>query len=97
MLGSDVKGKSLNQEALGLSFPGALTCLVRVSLIKTSQNPIQVLINPQPNKSWFFTCLQYKSFENTIGKEEIARYEQFLLVPWCFLPICRTFCHFHET
>ena len=26
-----------------------------------------------------FTCLQYKSFENTVGKGEIAHNEQFLL------------------
>ena len=26
-------------------------------------------------------CLQYKSFENTVGKGEIARNEQFLLFP----------------
>ena len=25
-----------------------------------------------------------KSVENTVGKEEIARYEQFLLFPQCF-------------
>ena len=38
-----------------------------------------------------FTCLQYnKSFENTVGKEEIAHNEQFLLFPQCFLPIWRT-------
>ena len=29
----------------------------------------------------FFTCLQYKSIENNVGKEEIARNEQFLLFP----------------
>ena len=34
-----------------------------------------VAINPFQNKSWFFTCLQYKSFENTVGKGEIARNE----------------------
>ena len=28
-----------------------------------------------------FTRLQYKSFENTVGKEEIACNEQFLLFP----------------
>ena len=28
-----------------------------------------------------FMCLQYKSFENTVGKGEIARNEQFLLFP----------------
>ena len=39
-------------------------------------------------------CLQYKSFENTVGKGEIARSEQFLLFPQCFLPVWRTLFHF---
>ena len=26
-------------------------------------------------------CLQYNSFENTVGKAEIARHKQFLLFP----------------
>ena len=51
---------------------------------------------PIPKQALVFTCLQYKSFENTVGKGEIARNEQFLLFPQCFLPIWRTFCHFHE-
>ena len=42
------------------------------------------------------TCLQYKSFENTVGKGEIARNEQFLLVPLCFLPFLIMFYHFHQ-
>ena len=29
-----------------------------------------------------------KSVENTVGKGEIARYEQFLLFPWCFQKAC---------
>ena len=29
-------------------------------------------------------CLQHKSFENTVTKEGIACYEQFLLLPLCF-------------
>ena len=41
-------------------------------------------------------CMQYKSFENTDGKGEISCNEQFLLFPRCFLPVCRTFCHFHH-
>ena len=41
-----------------------------------------------------FTCLQ--SFENTVGKGEIAHNEQFLLFPQCFVPILITFCHFHS-
>ena len=36
-------------------------------------------------------CLQYKSFENTVGKGEIAHNKQFLLFLQCFLPFCRTF------
>ena len=38
-----------------------------------------------------------KSLLKTLGKGEIARNEQFLLFPQCFLPIWRTFCHFHKT
>ena len=41
-------------------------------------------------------CLQYKSFENTEGKGEIAHKEQFLLFPQCFLPIWKTLCYFHQ-
>ena len=46
-------------------------------------------------KALFFTCLQYTSFENTVGKGEIARNEQFLLFPQCFLPLWRALSHFH--
>ena len=37
-----------------------------------------------------------KPFENTVGKKEIARNEQFLLFPQYFLPVWVTFFHFHE-
>ena len=37
-----------------------------------------------------------KSAKNAVGKGEIARNEQFLLFPQCFLPVWRTFCHFHQ-
>ena len=37
-------------------------------------------------------CLQYRPFENTVGKGEIARNEQFLLFPQCFISFWRTFC-----
>ena len=40
-----------------------------------------------PKQALVFTCLQYKSFENTVGKGEIAHDEQFLLFLLCFLPI----------
>ena len=49
-----------------------------------------------PKQALFCTCLQHKSFENTVEKGEIARNEQFLLFPQCFLPISKTFSHFHQ-
>ena len=53
------------------------------------------LVQPFPKQALVFTCLQYKSFENTVGKGKTARNEQFLLFPQCFLPIWITYCHFH--
>ena len=38
-------------------------------------------VNPFPNKPWFLRVSLYKSFENTVGKGEIACYEQFLHFP----------------
>ena len=49
-----------------------------------------------PNKPWFLMCLQYKSFENTVGKGEIAHNEHFLRFPQRFLPVQTIFCHFHK-
>ena len=45
------------------------------------------LKEPFPKQALVFTCLQYKSFENTAGKREIAHNEQFLFFPQCFLLI----------
>ena len=43
-------------------------------------------VNPFPNKPLFLTGMQYRPFENTVGKGEIPHNEQFLLFPHCFLP-----------
>ena len=51
---------------------------------------------PFPKQALVFTCLQYNSFENTVGKREIAHIEQFLLYPQCFLPVWRAFFHFNQ-
>ena len=37
-----------------------------------------------------------QAFWKHCGKRRIARNKQFLLFPQCFLPIWRTFCHFHQ-
>ena len=50
-------------------------------------------LNPFPNKPWFYV-LQYKSFENTVGKGEIARDEQFLLFPTMFSTCLQNFMPF---
>ena len=46
-----------------------------------------------PKQALVFQCLQYKSFEITKEKGEIAHNEQFPLFPQCFLWFRRTFCH----
>ena len=51
---------------------------------------------PFPKQALVFMCLKCKSFENTTGKGEIARNEQFLLFPQCFLLVWRAFCHFQQ-
>ena len=54
-------------------------------------------LNPFQNKPWFFRdCNMCKYFGNTVGKGEIARDEQYLLFSHCFLPLLRTFHHFHQ-
>ena len=42
---------------------------------------------PFLNYPFYLTFLLYKSFENTVGKGEIARHEQFLPFPQCFLSV----------
>ena len=49
------------------------------------------LVKPLPHNNTSFTPLGNKPFENTVGKGEIARNEQFLLFSQCFLPVFDTF------
>ena len=46
----------------------------------------QCRFNPFPNKPWFLLVYNYKSFDNTVGKGEIARHEQFLIFRSVFYP-----------
>ena len=50
--------------------------------------------NPFPHNDTFVKGS--KPFENTVGKGEIARNEQFLLFPQCFLLFWKTFFHFRQ-
>ena len=48
--------------------------------------------NPSPpKKTLVFICLQYNSFENPVGKGEIACNEQFLLFPTVFSTLSENF------
>ena len=49
-----------------------------------------------PASGALVSCLQYKSFENTLGKGEIAHNEQFLLFPQCFLQVFEIFLLFSQ-
>ena len=51
-----------------------------IMLVETDQRKFY-LPSFFPKQALVFMCLQYKSFENNVGKGEIARNEQFLLFP----------------
>ena len=51
-------------------------------------------LKPFPKQALALRCMQYKSFENTVRKEEIARNEQFYIYPQCFLPVRKPFAIF---
>ena len=79
--------------------PGYYSFLIFKFKQLRNENQFIVYINISLNlfqTSSVFTCLQYRPFENTVGKGEIARKKQFLLFSQCFLPVWRTFCHFHQ-
>ena len=48
-------------------------------------------VSPSPKQALVFTCLQYKSFENSVEKGEIARKEQFLFFSTAFSTLSETF------
>ena len=58
----------------------------------TTVKPVLTLSQTSPG----FYVSAFKVFENTVGKGETARNEQFLLFSQCFLPILRTFCHINQ-
>ena len=58
----------------------------------------KLFCKPFSKQAFVLTCLHLKSFENTVGKEEIARNEQFLLFLTVFFQhFLRTLYPFHQT
>ena len=52
------------------------------------------LINPFPNKPWFLRVCSTSLLKTLWEKEKLLVTSNFSFSQW-FLPICRTFCHFH--
>ena len=57
---------------------------------------IQALTLSQTSPGLYVYQYVGQVFWKNCGKGEIAHNEQFLLFPRCFLPVWRTFCHFHQ-
>ena len=53
-------------------------------------------INPFPHNDTFWRPWETSLLKTLWGKGEIARNEQFLLFPQCFLPVWINFCHFRQ-
>ena len=66
----------------------------RPNFVGRNKKLTKFCLYPFPKQALVFTYLLYKSFENKVGKGEIARNEQFFLFPQCFLSVWRTFCLF---
>ena len=64
--------------------------MIQYTKLVDNHGPMKyILLQPCPNQDLVFTCLQYKSLGNAVGKGEIARNE-------CFLPVWITFHNFHR-
>ena len=75
----------------------ACPCIGKISnKIKTHALSKENLVHPFPNKPWFLCVCSTSLSENSVGKGEIARNEQFLLFPQCFIPVWKTFSQFHQ-
>ena len=55
-----------------------------------------VLVNPCPHSNTFWRPWERSLLKNTVSKGEIARNEQFLLFPQCFLPVWIAFSLFRQ-
>ena len=59
-------------------------CIVYILYGLKKQTMAIKFVEPFPKQALVFTCLQSKSFENTLGKGEIARNEQISHFPAVF-------------
>ena len=79
-----------------LSHLSISSTLVNTLVEPGSNHAVTSCSESSPKQAQVIMYLKYKSLENTAEKGKIAHNEPFLLFPQCFLPIRRTFCHFHQ-
>ena len=70
--------------------------LITYTLSSSNAYKIAASLSPFPSKTWLLRVCCTSLLKTLWGKGEIARCEQFLIFPQCFLLICRTFCHFRQ-
>ena len=52
--------------------------------------------NPFPNKPWFLRVCSISLLKTLWAKEKLLVTSNFSISPQCFLPVSKTFCHFHQ-
>ena len=58
--------------------------------------PFYMNLNPFPNKPWFLRVCSTTLLKSPWEKEKLLLTSNFSFFPQCFLPIWRTFFHFHQ-
>ena len=71
-----------------------------VTYVFSSSNNVFISLpfyfNPFPNKPWFLHVLSTSLLKTLWEKEKLLVMSNFTFSPQCFLPVWRTFCHFHQ-
>ena len=63
------------------------------SVFKT---PALQTVNPFPNKPWFLCVCSASLLKTLWEKDKLLVTSNLSFSPRCFLPVWRTFCHFHQ-
>ena len=67
-----------------------------LSLCLSNFHELPSLLNPFPNKPWFLRVCSTSLWKTLREKEKLLVTSNFSFSR-CFLPVSKTFCHFHRT
>ena len=70
-------------------------CIKRPPALRDHCSDTAILLNPFPNKPWFLRVCSTSLLKTLWEKEKLLVTSNFSFSHSVFLPICRTFCHFH--